>query len=244
MLAFGLGTAPLLFAFGVASGLLPRRVRQRMVAVLALLVVAFGMVYLSRGLTRLGLPITPATARQALFGGPAAEPATAPSYDTAADGVKEVRLTIADVRFAPSTLSVPVDEPFRLVVDRREANACSDQLAVPELGLLADLAPNARTVIDMPAASAGDYTLTCGMGMMSGEIVAGATAAQEPSPLAWAGLGLAGAVAWYAVARPRPGSPPARRTLWGLPRSTALFLLGALVFALLAGLSLGGAFSA
>jgi sulfite exporter TauE/SafE len=244
MFAFGLGTAPLLFAFGVASTLLPRQMRQRMVAVLAVLVVAFGVVYVSRGLTRLGLPVTPTTARQALFGESGARTAPALSYDAAADGVKEVHLTIADVQFAPSTLSVPVDEPFRLIIDRREANACSDQLAVPELGLLADLAPNTRTTIDVPAASAGAYTLTCGMGMMSGQIVAGAAPAKEPSPLAWAGLGLTGVAAWYAVARPHAGSPGPRRTLWGLRRSTALFFLGALAFALLAGLSLGGAFSA
>lgn len=243
MLAFGLGTAPLLLAFGVASSLLPQRTRLRLVSVLALVVIAFGVVYVSRGLTRLGMPVTPATARQALLGDPGTAAVGAPAYGTAPDGVKEVSLAIANTQFAPSTLSVPVDEPFRLIVDRREANACSDQLAIPALGMVSDLTANGLTVIDMPAAPTGTYTLTCGMGMMSGKVVAGdvATGARDPSPLAWTGLALAGVVAWYSLARPRGST--AARTLWGLPRATALFFVGAAAFAIIAGLSLGGVFS-
>jgi plastocyanin domain-containing protein len=44
-------------------------------------------------------------------------------------------------------------------------------LAVPRLGVLADLKPFGRTVVEIPATKAGSYPLTCGMAMMSGRIV-------------------------------------------------------------------------
>ena len=244
MLAFGLGTAPLLFAFGVVAGLLPQRTRRRVVAVLAIVVVVFGAVYVNRGLTRLGSPLTASTVRQSLFGSSGAALAAAPAFATAPDGVKEVQLVIANVQFSPSTLRVPVDDPFRLVVDRREADACSDQLSIPELGLLVDLAPNDVTIIDVPSTDNGTFTLTCGMGMMSGQVVAGAATSPRPaSPFAWAGLALVGVVGWHGLARRQAGTRTPRRALWGLPRATALFFAGAFVFAVLAGLSLGGVFS-
>jgi plastocyanin domain-containing protein len=68
---------------------------------------------------------------------------------------------------------IPADKPVRLIVDRREANACSAQLAVPQLGVLATLKDNGTTVVELPAAKAGSYTLTCGMGMMAGTLTVG-----------------------------------------------------------------------
>jgi plastocyanin domain-containing protein len=101
---------------------------------------------------------------------------------TAADGVVEVRLAIENTRFVPAIITLPADTPVRLIVERREANPCSDQLAVPQIGVRADLAPDAVTVVDLPAAAAGTYTLTCGMGMMSGQLRIGAGAAGLPVP--------------------------------------------------------------
>jgi cytochrome c biogenesis protein CcdA len=139
MLAFGIGTAPLMLGFGTASSLIPTKLKQRAMALLAIVVIAFGAVYLNRAAMLLGSPVNFETAKQAVLGSPA--PAPGEGYTVAEDGVAEVPLTIEDVQFVPSTLNLPADQPVRLIVDRREANACSDQLAIPQLGVLADLAP-------------------------------------------------------------------------------------------------------
>jgi sulfite exporter TauE/SafE len=181
MLAFGLGTMPLMLGFGAASGALSRGFRDRMMAVLAIVVIVFGVVMLNRGAMLVGSPVTFASARAAIVGErsvPSVPPATAAALPRAAggaaapSGVAEIRLVIQNTAFVPDTLSIPAGRPVRLLVDRREAAACSDQIAIPQLGVLKDLAPNTVTVVDLPATKAGSYTLTCGMGMMSGRITA------------------------------------------------------------------------
>ena len=150
MLAFGLGTAPLMLGFGTASSLIPRRFKERVMVVLAVVVLLFGVVYLNRGAMLLGSPITLQTAKAAILGGPQADPGSG-QYATGADGVVEVPLTIANVQFEPQVLDIPADTRVRLVVDRREDNSCSDQLAIPQLGILVDLAPFSTTAVELPA---------------------------------------------------------------------------------------------
>ncbi len=176
MLGFGLGTAPLMLGFGLVSGFLGARFKNRMMVVAAILIMGFGLVMVNRGAMLVGLPVTYDTVKQAVLGAPEVT-VDADAYTTSPDGYVEVPLTISETRFVPSTLSIPADKPVRLVVDRQEDTGCSDQLAVPQLGVLADLRPFDTTVIELPAAEAGSYTLTCGMGMMAGQILVGGAAA-------------------------------------------------------------------
>jgi sulfite exporter TauE/SafE len=198
MLAFGLGTAPLMLVFGTASSLLTRTLRERVMALLAIVVILFGVVYIDRAAMRLGSPVTFASGWQALAGTPKSGAQSAP-YTTGADGVAEVPLTIRNTQYVPQTVQIPADRPVRLIVDRQEDVACSAQLAIPQLGVLADLKPNGVTKVDVPAAKAGKYTLTCGMGMMSGTLVVGSEAASSTdSRWRWALVALfaAGGVLW------------------------------------------------
>jgi len=174
MFAFGLGTAPLMLGFGTASSLIPRKLKERVTVALAVVVLVFGVTYLDRSAMLLGSPVTLQSVRASVLG--SEQTAATGESITSAHGVLEVPLTIANVQFQPATVDIPADVPVRLIVDRQEANACSDQLAVPQLGVLVDLAPDAVTVVELPAAKAGTYTLTCGMGMMPGQLRVGAAA--------------------------------------------------------------------
>ena len=240
MFAFGLGTAPLMVAFGTASSMIPRRIKDRVMVALAVVVLVFGVTYLNRGAMLLGSPVTLQSVRAAVFGEADRGETTVLS---GADGVAEVPLTIANVRFSPAVLDIPADRPVRLIVDRQESNACSDQLAIPQLGILVDLAPNATTVVELPATPAGTYTLTCGMGMMSGRIHVGAVAGEAGGPPGGvvAALALAGAVAaGVALSRTAPRGAATGRVLGLAPRELVLAVVGVVV-AVLAGLALGGA---
>ncbi len=257
MMAFGIGTAPLMLGFGTASSLLPAKFKKRAMIVLAVVVLAFGLTYLNRGAMLLGSPVTAQTIRQIVFEGPVEGPVG--GFTEAADGVVEVPLTIANVRFEPSSLAIPADRPVRLVVNRQEAHPCSDQLAIPQLGILVDLQPFTTTVIELPSAKAGSYTLTCGMGMMAGRIVAGGASAQASgsgvSPLL-VGLFGVGAVALGAAfyrrranvdtatagrdksgKRAAPASAPAG--LFGFTPQETIITVGALAAAIVAGLLFG-----
>lgn len=241
MLAFGLGTAPLMLGFGTASSLIPKQLKERVMVALAVVVLVFGVTYLNRGAMLLGSPVTLQAARQAVLGTTAVSSQSAPAVAT--DGVAEVQLVIENTRFVPDTVTVPAGVPVRLVVDRRESNACSDQLALPQLGVLVDLAPNAVTTVDVPPTAEGTYTLTCGMGMMSGRLVVGPTAAgtssSGDSPGVALTLSLVGIVAaGTALTRTAPRGDT-RRFLGLTP--VGLVLAGvSLVVAILAGLAAGG----
>ncbi|GAB4287326.1 MAG: hypothetical protein Kow0067_12120 [Coriobacteriia bacterium] len=209
MLGFGLGTMPLMLAFGAVSGLLTARFKDRMMTVAALVIMVLGLIMLNRGLMLVGSPVTADSIKNAVLGIPAAE-SPAEGYAVGEDGVTEVPLVIENTQFVPASLAIPSDRAVRLVVERREANACSDQLWLPQLDVMVDLAPNGTTVVDLPPTPSGTYTLTCGMGMMSGQLVVGAAAPGSsgidlPLLLALVVGGLA-AVGLYVTRPTRPGA--------------------------------------
>jgi sulfite exporter TauE/SafE len=188
MLAFGLGTLPLLFAFGMASSLIPVAWKKRMTFVLAFVVMGLGLVFLNRTAMLVGFPVNSNTIKTAVLGGPAVSTAT--NYKTGADGVVEIPLAITNGQYQPAALSIPADKPVRLVVTRNENTACSSQIVFPQLGITKDLKANGVTTVDLPATKAGSYSMTCGMGMMSGQLISGGGAAGSaggsgPSPAAW-----------------------------------------------------------
>jgi len=202
MLMFGLGTAPLMLVLGTATGLMKAKVRNRVMALLAVVVIIFGAIYVNRGLQLIGFPVTFQSVRTAVLGtGSSGSQGADTQYTTAADGVVEVPLVIQNTQYVPQQLNIPADKPVRLVVDRREAAPCSDQIVFPQLGVTQDLAPNGTTVVNLPATKAGTYSMTCGMGMMSGSlVVGGAVGASGGGVPAWFWLlvaaGAAGGAIW------------------------------------------------
>jgi sulfite exporter TauE/SafE len=190
MVGFGFGTMPLMLVFGFASSLLSRQFQAKMQVVAALAVMIFGLVILNRGLLLVGSPVTFDSVRTAVAGTGVAPSSSTAQYTKGADGVVEVPLSIVNTQYVPSTVQIPADVPVRLIVDRKEDAACSNQLVITAAKLKVDLAPNAVTKVDLPALPAGSYQMTCGMGMMSGTLLVGASgvAGTGGSPLIIPGL--------------------------------------------------------
>lgn len=205
MLAFGLGTMPLMLAFGTASSLIPREWKHRMSIMLAIVVMVFGLVFINRAAMLVGSPVTFNSVRNAVLGGPAVTPVT--EFTKGADGVVEVPFAIIDTRYVPESVSIPADTPVRLLLDRQEDVGCSDYLVIRQLGVEMALAPNAVTTIELPPTPAGTYPMTCGMGMMSGQLVVGggaAAGASSGSPVLWLLVALVAGVGAIYLARRKP----------------------------------------
>ncbi len=178
MLGFGLGTAPLMLGYGAVASYLGARFKQYMNVAAAILIVVLGLVMVNRGATALGSPVNFNVIKQAVVGtGPVAVDES--QFKTGADGVVEVPFSVAGSTYSPNPLVIPADKPVRLIVTRSDANACSKQLAIPNLGILVDLKDNGVTNVDLPASKTGTYQLTCGMGMLSGQLQVGAGAARS-----------------------------------------------------------------
>jgi hypothetical protein len=178
-----------------------------------------GLVFLNRTAMLVGFPVNSNTIKTAVVGSPAASTDT--NYKTGADGIVEVPLTINNTQYEPAALSIPADKPVRIVVTRNEDVACSDAIVFPQLGVSKDLVANGVTNVDLPAAKAGTYTMTCGMGMMSGQLVVGGGAASSAgggiSPVLWLVFAAgAAAGAFYLARGARSGRPaPAHATSGG-----------------------------
>lgn len=235
MLGFGLGTAPLMFVFGAASSAFGEVFKRRMLVAAAVLVMILGVVMLDRGAMLAGSPVTLRSVWHSIGGG--ADSSGRSAVRQAVDGIAEVDLVIRDTRFVPDTVRIPAGREVRLVVDRQEDDSCSSRLAVPRLGVLADLAPFSKTSVILPPAKAGSYTLTCGMGMMSGRLVAGSGGAARVPPV-YVAVVLALLVAGFAAWRlSRWGSVG---VLLGFTPVEALLIVAALVLAIALGLFFGG----
>jgi sulfite exporter TauE/SafE len=180
MVGFGLGTMPLMLIFGFASSLLSRQFQNKMQIIAAIAVVLFGLYIFNNGLRLVGSPVTFDTVRTAVIGSDGdANATTTASFTKGADGVVEVPLAIVNTEYVPETVNVPANVPVRLIVDRKESNACSDQLVINAANVKIDLTANGVTKVELPALPAGSYPMTCGMGMMSGTLLVGAAVASS-----------------------------------------------------------------
>lgn len=165
MLAFGLGTVPMLFAYGFVAGRLTVSFRANMARVFAVVVLILGLVLLDRGLTLVNSPITAAKVVGYV------KQAVAPSDAVAPGGT--VVLTIENTRYVPAEVRVPAGRPVTIEVRRNEDSPCSNELWIPALGVRQPLAPFGVTRIELPPLEAGIYQMTCQMGMMDGRLVVG-----------------------------------------------------------------------
>ncbi len=168
MLGFGLGTMPVMLGVGVASGYVGARLRRRLLTLAALAIVVLGAVTVDRAATLLGSPVTARAMAAAVVGDTSHS-----AVRTGPDGVAEAPLAIVHTTYVPSTVDIPSGRPVRLVVDREESVACSGELVIPRLGVRAQLRPDGVTVVDLPPTQPGLYAMTCGMGMMSGQVRSG-----------------------------------------------------------------------
>jgi plastocyanin domain-containing protein len=86
-------------------------------------------------------------------------------------GLLEVTIRVQG-GYDPAEIEVHAGQTVRLTFDRRENNPCSDEIVLPAFGIRRELAPFARTSIEVTPAAPGRYEFACGMGMLHGAIVA------------------------------------------------------------------------
>ena len=82
------------------------------------------------------------------------------------------QVIIVDGGYSPSTVSVKAGRPVRLVFDRRDKGACSDEVVFPDFGIRRFIPTGKKTVIEVTPPHPGRYDFTCGMSMHRGALVA------------------------------------------------------------------------
>ncbi|MDR2197387.1 MAG: sulfite exporter TauE/SafE family protein [Coriobacteriales bacterium] len=195
MLAFGLGTLPLMLATSVFSSLLSRGFARVMMTVGAALVLFMGMFTVTDGLTLSGLGLwrvlpAPFSANDAAAG--AAGAGTAVTADALGleiiDGVQVVQSELKPTLLPSFTVLSGL--PIRWTIDAPPGsiNGCNHSITSPQLELEYAF-HEGKNIIDLPPQAVGVLPYSCWMGMMHAQIrvidandVEGALAADTTSP--------------------------------------------------------------
>lgn len=168
MLAFGLGTVPLMMSYGTFASFLAKKFKHQVTLVSALIIIILGLVVLNRGLVLSGFKYNfkyaQDTAITLLVGEPKGSSAKVNDQ-----GVQEVKIDIQG-GYVPNILTVEPGKKVRLTVNRPTGDACSDSIVFPQYGVDTKLKPFGTTVIEFTPDAAGVFPFTCGMGMYQGTL--------------------------------------------------------------------------
>jgi sulfite exporter TauE/SafE len=161
LFTFTLATSPLFFLLGYFATKLGDIMHSRFTKFAAVGIAAIALVTMDAGLRLANSPVTFASIRNSIFSAPDPVPAA-----LASDGVLEARIEARSSGYSPSVVSVPADEPARLVfVDA--GGRCTLSLIfqgqqIPVRG---------ETPVELPPQDPGQIRYTCAMGMYGGTIV-------------------------------------------------------------------------
>lgn len=100
------------------------------------------------------------------FAGRLASAAIASSAGTAQ------QVIVVDGGYSPSTIKVRAGSPVRLVFDRRDSGACTDEVVLPDFGIRKFIPTGEKTSIEVTPPKPGRYDFTCGMSMHHGVLIA------------------------------------------------------------------------
>lgn len=198
LFAFGLGTLPVLTAFGFLATMLSGAVTHRLLRASGVIVVALGGVMINRGLILTGTGFDLVSLTGSLQS-PAVDSRTAQTTSAstapAAPGTQTIEMEANRFGYKPNRFTLTRGAPVKWVINATEITTCNNRIVAPSLHLEFDLKPGRQTIEFTPQ-EAGVIPWSCWMGMMRGafEVVDRAPASGVP-PIA-------------APSPPPPAAPP------------------------------------
>ncbi|WP_433518743.1 heavy metal translocating P-type ATPase [Nonomuraea sp. CA-143628] len=86
------------------------------------------------------------------------------------DGVQEIEIVVRG-GFSPDIIRVRQGTPTRLTFNRRESGDCTSRVVFADFGVSRALPAFAKTTVELPPGSAGEYGFSCGMNMVHGRLI-------------------------------------------------------------------------
>jgi sulfite exporter TauE/SafE/copper chaperone CopZ len=200
LFAFGLGTLPVLTAFGVLTTLISGALTHRLLRASGVIVVVLGAVMINRGLILTGSgydlrslmssisrlaspapqplpmpPVSPAPAQQERPAtvAPQAEamaPQPQPKFQT-------IKMDVIRSGFSPNRFVLIKGVPVKWIIEGKQITTCNNRIIVPSLNLEFDVKKGPQTIEFTPD-KLGVIPWSCWMGMLHGEF----NVIEAPSP--------------------------------------------------------------
>lgn len=165
LLTFGLGTIPLMFGFGNALSFLTHNSIGKIMKVSAVVVMALGLVTLSRGLTLSGYALPSSN----ILG--SVNPPTI-GIVTATGNIQEINMTVNENGWNPDAFILKKGVPVKWNIYVERLTSCLSGIRVPKLGLSKDFTREGETAtLEFTPNEEGTFIFTCPMGMVSGKFI-------------------------------------------------------------------------
>jgi uncharacterized protein len=166
LLAFALGTLPVLMSFGIAATLISSAITHRLLRASGIVVVVLGAVMINRGLilTASGYDLSSVVGRLGKLGRPAEQNAGAeplPAFQT-------IRMQADQLGYTPHHFVLIRGVPVKWVIDGKKITTCNRRIVAPGLKLEFDVKQGLQTIEFTPDV-VGVIPWSCWMGMLRGE---------------------------------------------------------------------------
>ena len=106
-------------------------------------------------------------------------PRAATAARRTAGGVQEAEVEVRS-SYSPDRIEVEAGRPVRLTFVRREANPCTEQVILPDFGIVKDLPVGRPVPVEFTPERPGEYPFHCGMNMVRGRVVVKPAARSTP----------------------------------------------------------------
>ncbi len=164
MATFALGTVPGLLLLAGIGTVARGGAKQAFFAVIALLLIAFGLFNMSNGLQLFGITLPTLGGGQS-SGAALAEPTKGAPLE---QGVQIIRITQDATGYQPKNLpKLQAGVPVRLIIDSQDSYTCASSFVIPQLGVQKRLKLG-ENIIEFTPTESGSIPFSCSMGMYRG----------------------------------------------------------------------------
>ncbi len=159
MLAFSLGTLPMLLSLGAISSFAKGSFQKQFLRFSAVLVILLGFWNINNGLALAGLNINLSS-----FASNNSQIAAAPTL-AIVDGKQVAKMRVDGYSYYPSRFTVQAGIPVEWRIDASRAAGCAQVITAPAIGLTRYLSPQNITTITFTPSEVGTIPFSCAMGM-------------------------------------------------------------------------------
>jgi len=172
LFAFGLGTLPVMFGFGVFASYVSKSMTHNILKASGLIVLVLGVVMLNRGfaLTGTGYDFNSMVASFSIGQSAEAAEITGNSMVVSSGGFQEIRMDVMRYGWEPDKFILKAGVPVKWIINGKEINGCNNAIQVPKLGLDFDIVPGEQ-IIEFTPENEGIIPWSCWMGMIPGVFV-------------------------------------------------------------------------
>ncbi len=172
LLAFGLGTLPVLLGFGVVTSHLSSKFTHKIMRYSGALVIILGVIMINRGvaLTGTGYDLNTLAATYPSLDVSAESDAPVAKIELSDDGFQEIKMEVVRYGWKPDKFVLKKGVPVKWIIEGKEINGCNNAIQVPQLGLKFDIKKGTQTIEFTPQEE-GVIPFSCWMGMIPGVFI-------------------------------------------------------------------------